>query len=194
MSGSSPPQVETPSMRAFAYFLALLGLAHGLEVSRSRSCSRRCALAAGAATLWPSSGADAKKPPKPIEVTDRYGAPITEAGWLKEVGGAGAPDLVLGIDGEPYFLLTKAGGDEGERRELVSYALRAECTHLGCLVQPEMLGGGFGCPCHGSKYSAEGAVTRGPAPRSLALARVEAREGDGVLMMSPWDGPDFRAS
>ena len=43
-------------------------------------------------------------------------------------------------------------------------------------------------------------MQRGPAPRALALARVVARESDGVLMMSPWveeDGkptPDFRAS
>ena len=49
------------------------------------------------------------------------------------------------------------------------------------------------------RYTADGAVQRGPAPRALALARVVAREGDGVLMMSAWveaDGkptPDFRA-
>ena len=135
-------------------------------------------------------------------MTDRDGVRVTEEKWLKVA--AAMPDLVLGLDGEPYFLLTRPSAEAdapADARELLPYALRAECTHLGCLVQPAPGGaGGFACPCHGSQYSADGAVQRGPAPRALALARVVAREGDGVLMMSPWveeDGkptPDFRAS
>ena len=80
------------------------------------------------------------------------------------------------------------------QRVLLRYALKAECTHLGCLVQPNPFGGGFACPCHGSNYDREGSVTRGPAPRALGLARVEPREEDGVLVMSAWDDADFRAS
>ena len=68
---------------------------------------------------------------------------------------------------------------------LQTYALRAECTHLGCLVQPDPLTGGFACPCHGSMYARDGSVTRGPAPKALRRARVEQRE-DGALVMSPW--------
>ena len=83
---------------------------------------------------------------------------------------AATPELVLGLEGEPYFLLTRPSeltrpsaeeltrtSAEAEaaqapadanpdanpdpnpnpnRRELLPYALRAECTHLGCLVQP----------------------------------------------------------
>ena len=157
-------------------------------------CSRRCALAAGATALaLPAAPALSKKPPpKPIEVTDRSGALVTEDTWLKEA--PSEPDLVLGLDGEPYFLLTTGGGG-GEVRSLAPYALRGECTHLGCLVQPEFGDqGGFACPCHGSKYAADGSVLRGPAPRPLALARVSAREADGVLMMTPWEDADFRAS
>ena len=153
--------------------------------------SRRCALAAGAAAaLFPAAQrVHAARAPTPVEVTDRDGARVTETSWLKVA--AAAPDLVLGLDGEPYFLLTRPSG---EARKLLPYALRAECTHLGCLVQPELGGvGGFACPCHGSKYAADGAVQRGPAPRPLALARVTAREGDGVLIMSAWDGGEFRA-
>lgn len=67
--------------------------------------------------------------------------------WLKSHV-TDVPDLVLGLDGEPHFLLTVATGDE---RTVQPYALRAECTHLGCLVQPDPLTGGFACPCHGSR-------------------------------------------
>ena len=129
--------------------------------------------------------ARAARAPKPQEVLDRNGAPVTAAKWLATVGLE--PDLVLGLDGEPHFLLTSG---EGAARTLLPYALKAECTHLGCLVQPEPLGGGFSCPCHGSQYRADGQVSRGPAPRRLTLARVEPREADGVLMMTPWEGPE----
>ena len=35
------------------------------------------------------------------------------------------------------------------------------CTHLTCAVQP--LPGLLHCPCHGSQFTLEGAVTHGPA-------------------------------
>ena len=116
---------------------------------------------------------------------------MTESSWLKV--DRAVPDLVLGLDGEPYFLLTSRGADE-EERTILPYALRAECTHLGCLVQPEFGSSSFSCPCHGSKYAGDGTVMRGPAPRPLGLARVTPREADGVLIMSAWDGGEFRTT
>jgi Rieske Fe-S protein len=59
---------------------------------------------------------------------------------------------------------------EGEFR-----ALSARCTHLGCQVRPAR--GGLICPCHGSSFSWEGEVLRGPAPRALLRHAVE-RRGD----------------
>jgi nitrite reductase/ring-hydroxylating ferredoxin subunit len=47
------------------------------------------------------------------------------------------------------------------------YAISSICTHLGCNVN-HVTGDGFACPCHGSRYDANGQVTRGPAPRPLA--------------------------
>ena len=128
----------------------------------------------------------------PVVVTDRYGGVVTEDKWLSSHPRDG-PELVFGLDGEPHFLLVTAATDESPRR-VASVALRAECTHLGCLVSPDPLSGGFACPCHGSKYAADGAVARGPAPSPLRLARVEAREGDGALMMRAWDGDDLRGA
>ena len=46
------------------------------------------------------------------------------------------------------------------------WALSNVCTHLGCIVKQE--GAGFACPCHGSQFKLDGAVTKGPAPKALA--------------------------
>lgn len=40
------------------------------------------------------------------------------------------------------------------------------CSHAGCIVAPQT-SGEFHCPCHGSKYAADGTVLQGPAPRAL---------------------------
>jgi len=158
-------------------------------------CSRRASLAAAAVVsgtqlLSGPRAANAAPKSAPAVVQDRQGALVTEPQWL-EAHPNGTPDLVLGLDGEPYFLLTATQSSGGS--EISPMALRAECTHLGCLVQPDLLTGGFSCPCHGSQYSKDGTVTRGPAPKPLRLARVDAREKDGALVMSPWVGEDSRA-
>jgi cytochrome b6-f complex iron-sulfur subunit len=40
------------------------------------------------------------------------------------------------------------------------------CTHQGCLTS--LSSQQFFCPCHGSKFSADGSVVQGPADKSLA--------------------------
>ena len=58
-------------------------------------------------------------------------------------------------------------------------AFNSTCTHQGCSVDWES--SEFACPCHGSKFSANGEVTEGPAEE--ALATYEARiEGAQVLV------------
>jgi cytochrome b6-f complex iron-sulfur subunit len=47
------------------------------------------------------------------------------------------------------------------------YALYGVCTHLGCLPKWVSSNVRFECPCHGSKYQANGAWIEGPAPRGL---------------------------
>ena len=50
-------------------------------------------------------------------------------------------------------------------------ALSLVCTHLGCTLQPDA--DGFACPCHNSRFDADGNVTHGPATKYLKSLRVE---------------------
>ena len=60
-----------------------------------------------------------------------------------------------------------------------TWAVSTVCTHLGCIVKvnPD----GFECPCHGSRFAADGSVAKGPAPRALAWLKVSAA-GDKVMI------------
>ena len=59
-------------------------------------------------------------------------------------------------------------------------AMSMVCTHLGCIVKET--DAGFSCPCHGSKFDADGNVTGGPAPSALPwLAVSQAADGSLVI-------------
>ena len=64
------------------------------------------------------------------------------------------------------------------------FAMSAVCTHLGCLTQYERENNRIFCPCHGSKFSAEGAVTDGPAPRPLPRLLLTLEQGALVVDVS----------
>jgi len=50
-------------------------------------------------------------------------------------------------------------------------ALSLVCTHLGCTLENKS--DGFACPCHGSRFDADGNVLHGPADKSLQSLHVE---------------------
>ncbi len=63
----------------------------------------------------------------------------------------------------------------GETIEVLS----SVCTHTGCLVRRQ--DDGFTCPCHRSRFDAEGRAEEGPAPRPLD--RLETRVERGRLLV-----------
>lgn len=43
----------------------------------------------------------------------------------------------------------------------------SKCTHMGCKLEKNADEGTWECPCHGSRYTAEGTLLNGPAQKSL---------------------------
>jgi len=62
------------------------------------------------------------------------------------------------------------------------YAISLVCTHLGCIVSLNEQEERFDCPCHGSKFTLEGKVTKAPAPKALEWFQVSLQP-DGQLMV-----------
>lgn len=63
------------------------------------------------------------------------------------------------IGGKQYAVSRR---DDGE---LVT--LSARCTHLGCIVGWNAADRAWECPCHGSRFAADGTVVGGPATKDL---------------------------
>jgi cytochrome b6-f complex iron-sulfur subunit len=68
-------------------------------------------------------------------------------------------------DGLPAFLIAR-GTDGGFPYAVVTSA----CPHRGCTV--DRRGDGWACPCHDSRFAADGSVQKGPAQGPLGLPRV----------------------
>ena len=60
-------------------------------------------------------------------------------------------------------------------------AIYQVCTHLGCLYKWSGSNSRFECPCHGSKFTADGDYIEGPAPRSLDQFVVEIVDNGQIV-------------
>mmetsp|Transcript_29667 Transcript_29667/g.53144 ORF Transcript_29667/g.53144 Transcript_29667/m.53144 type:complete len:232 (-) Transcript_29667:214-909(-) len=114
---------------------------------------------------------------------DIAGAAIVLTDWVKNHKDNDR-ELVQGLKGEPYYLLSTKDG-------IKDFAVLSVCTHLGCVVPWVPSANKFCCPCHGSQYDENGKVVRGPAPLSLGLAHTSILE-NGNVAVSPWTETDFR--
>jgi len=59
------------------------------------------------------------------------------------------------------------------------FAISTVCTHLGCIVKTSA--NGFDCPCHGSGFTKDGTVRKGPAPKALPWLKV-SRNGSTITV------------
>jgi cytochrome b6-f complex iron-sulfur subunit len=61
------------------------------------------------------------------------------------------------------------------------WVVSAVCTHLGCIVA--QTAEGYACPCHGSRFAADGKVLQGPAPSPLRWYELSLA-ADGQLLVN----------
>jgi len=117
-----------------------------------------------------------------IIAKDKLGNPIPASQILAEPPGTRA--LVAGLAGEPTYLIVKQNGAIDDR------GIVDNCTHLGCTFPWNETDQQFQCPCHGSRYSSDGSVVRGPAPLPLKLVRVTVE--NNTILIAPWTEIDPR--
>lgn len=96
-----------------------------------------------------------------------------------DVSAGNAKDIAVGslavVGSEPVMLGRDSGG---------LYAMTITCTHQGCDVEPSGSGSSIRvrCPCHGSQFDGNGAVTQGPAGSPLAHFAVDIDASGAVTI------------
>ena len=80
---------------------------------------------------------------------------------------------LFSFNGRPAVLLQKSPGE--------FVAMSAVCTHLGCIVKWVEADQELLCPCHGGRFSTDGAVLGGPPPAPLELYPVSLQD-DQILI------------
>lgn len=90
-----------------------------------------------------------------------------------------SPSLVLEAGAPRDFLTGSMNNFQvGDRKVTVVkgneglYALVRNCTHMGCIPSFSKADNQFHCPCHGSIFTLDGDVVRGPAPSPLYRASL----------------------
>lgn len=76
---------------------------------------------------------------------------------------------VMSVDGEQVAVSRDAGG--------ALHVLSPRCTHLGCIVQWNPAETTWDCPCHGSRFTQDGAVVDGPAVTGLPAVDSQSLRG-----------------
>jgi Rieske Fe-S protein len=108
------------------------------------------------------------------------GAGCVAAGPTGPIPAGNVSDLATpslqGVPGESVAIGRDAGG---------IYALSLICTHAACDMesQGEVSPSGITCFCHGSRFSANGAVLQGPASSPLEHYEVTA-DASGALTIN----------
>ena len=95
-------------------------------------------------------------------------------------------DMILGLENEneevfatQRFPVTAMSGNLAEntakavkglsKQLLTTEEVPSKCSHMGCKLEKNADEGTWECPCHGSGFTAEGKLLRGPAQENLAM-------------------------
>jgi nitrite reductase/ring-hydroxylating ferredoxin subunit len=102
-------------------------------------------------------------------VGDRFRGPDGEGAEALEELTPGGDGKFVKVDGD---LVAAARDEDG-----TVHTLSTRCTHLGCRVAWNRAERSWDCPCHGSRFAADGTVLQGPAVQPLPRRGVWSRTG-----------------
>lgn len=133
------------------------------QTGHSCKCfNRRTFIVAGVGTLLATSAGGIYGSVKSLYPTINYEPPLkAEIGLPEEFIGVSMRQVQVG--GKKISVMK---GDNG------LYALIRNCTHMGCIPYLDNEEQLFRCPCHGSVFTLEGDVVKGPAPEPLYRASI----------------------
>lgn len=123
-------------------------------------------------TAWPAAF-DSKRLPQPRSLPTLAGNGLTTGlhlvgDRLKRSATDGIPPGGGAVVGDGLGQRAVHRDDDGRL-----HALSARCTHLGCIVAWNQAARTWDCPCHGSRFDADGTVLEGPAKAPLEKPRGE---------------------
>lgn len=104
-------------------------------------------------------------------------------------GGNGGSGIQVNLDEPAYSELANVGGYAYKNNIIIfrtsesSYlALSKVCTHSNCTITYDHDNNELPCPCHGSKFSINGNVTKGPA--LLDLKKYNVSKNGNILTIT----------
>ena len=133
------------------------------QVGSSCKClNRRAFIMAGVGGLLATSAGGIFASMRSLYPTINYEPSLkAEIGLPEEFAGNSMKQVQIG--GSKISIMK---GDNG------LYALVRNCTHMGCIPYLDNEEQLFRCPCHGSVFTLEGDVVKGPAPEPLYRASI----------------------
>jgi Rieske Fe-S protein len=110
----------------------------------------------------------------PAVANGKITIPIAQYPSLQNAGGT--------LVGKPAGLDDKLMIARVSPAEIV--CVSAICTHQGCTIALDLPHTDFQCPCHGSRFSFDGAVLNGPAPTSVKKYPVTFDQMTAVITVT----------